>query len=261
MAKSVQFSNASFARSVCVAHSQQQQRRRQRSVHSVCASTSYNNNTATHSNSNSKNDQSSGSAVAAASTRRGLMLSSTLAAVSALMMRDDTASVQAYESYDKSIKPKENKTSSIGIEDMRSKNAGVQLIYEARDVDLPLKDRYLYSRDGEAGKALTPEETVARVGDAKARIDGEVRAAIQGQDWAKARNALRGRAGFLRFDLNYLVSLKDKASKKEAIELKKSALQKIEDLDYQLRLKNQEASNGKIEVALAELDKAIAFLK
>merc|ERR1719217_264242 len=167
----------------------------------------------------------------------------------------------AYDKYDSYIKPTGKGATSIGIEDMRKKNAGVQLIYEARDIDLPLKDRYVYSRDAEAGKEMTPDATVKRIGDARDRIDGEVRAAIQGQDWAKARNALRGRAGFLRFDLNYLVSLKDKASKKEAIELKKSALQKIEDLDYQLRLKNQEASNGKIEVALAELDKAIAFLK
>ena len=97
---------------------------------------------------------------------------------------------------------------------MRKKNAGVQLIYEARDVDLPLKDRYVYSRDGEAGKEMTPESTLQRISDARGRIDGEVRTAIAGNDWVKARNALRGRAGFLRFDLNYLVSLKDKAAKR-----------------------------------------------
>ena len=57
------------------------------------------------------------------------------------------------------------------------------------------------------------------------------------------------------------MSLKDKESKKEAIKLKTNALQKIEDLDYQLRLKNQETATGKIEIALAELDKAISFLK
>ena len=150
---------------------------------------------------------------------------------------------------------------SIGIEDMRKKNAGVQLIYEARDIDLPLKDRYVYSRDAEAGKEMTPEATVKRIGDARDRIDGEVRKAIAGADWPRARNALRGRAGFLRFDLNYLISLKDKAAKKEAIALKKNALQSIEDLDFQLRQKNQDSSNAKIEVALAELDKAVSFLK
>ena len=144
---------------------------------------------------------------------------------------------------------------------MRKKNAGVQLIYEARDVDLPLKDRYLYSRDGEAGKEMTPESTLQRISDARGRIDGEVRTAIAGNDWVKARNGLRSRAGFLRFDLNYLVSLKDKAAKKEAIKLKTSALQKIEDLDFQLRQKDQASSEKKIEVALAELNKAVSFLK
>ena len=40
-----------------------------------------------------------------------------------------------------------------------------------------------------------------------------------------------------------------------------SALQKIEDLDFQLRQKDQASSEKKIEVALAELDKAVSFLK
>jgi len=167
----------------------------------------------------------------------------------------------AYDQYDKYIKGNGNGASSIGIEDKRKENPGVQLIYEARDVDLPLKERYVFSRDQEAGKDMTPETTLNRINDARVRIDGEVRKAIGGNDWALARNQLRTRVSFLRYDLNYLVSLKDKQAKKEAIELKKNALAKIEDLDFQLRNKNQETSNAKLEVALAALDKTISFLK
>lgn len=249
MAKAVSFSFASthrFHRSSTSNH--------RRCVTTLCSSpsstsTSYQNNTTN---------------TVASTTRRSLLTSTTLGLAATLMNINEEKSSNvsyAYDSYDKTIKKKENGTTSIGIQDMREKNAGVQLIYEARDIDLPLKDRYLYSRDGEAGKQLSPEETLSRVNDAKDRINSEVRVAIEGQDWAKARNALRGRVGFLRFDLNYLVSLKDKEAKKEAIKLKTNALQKIEDLDYQLRLKNQETATGKIEIALAELDKAISFLK
>merc|ERR1712118_212106 len=86
---------------------------------------------------------------------------------------------------------------------------GFDLIYEARDLDLPQD-----VRDGLTQARSSVDETKKRVVELKKCITLEVLSYIKKAYWTEAKESLRLRVGTLRFDLNTLVEMKTKTEKK-----------------------------------------------
>jgi len=128
---------------------------------------------------------------------------------------------------------------SIELTDKRAENqSGLQLIYEARDLDLDQKPR----SDGPSRfsfQKLTAKETAARAKESVARINKDVGEYVGKKYWTQASNELRRQVGTLRFDINNLVELKG-ADSKEA----KAFYKKLEALDFSIRQKDQDAATA-----------------
>merc|ERR1711924_138685 len=95
-------------------------------------------------------------------------------------------------------------------DDRKAKSIGYDLIYEARDLDLPQN-----VRDGLTQARSSVDDTKKRVSESKTRITKEVLPYIEKAYWTKAKEALRLQVGTLRFDLNTLAETKNKTEKKE----------------------------------------------
>lgn len=123
----------------------------------------------------------------------------------------------------------------IDILDKRKENVeGLQLIYEARDLDLNERtDQEGPSRF--AFQKLTPEETFARAQEANKRLNGDVQEYIEKEYWTQASNELRRAVGSLRFDVDNLVKLKGKEFAPKQVDL----FVTIEKLDFAIRQKDQ----------------------
>lgn len=142
------------------------------------------------------------------------------------------------------------------IDDRSVRGRGFDLIYEARDLDLPQS-----TRDGFTQARGSLEETKARVKESEARIDADLEPFIKKNYWTECREQLRRQIGTLRFDLNVLADTKGvKADKKKAQELKKDFLAAVEDLDFSLREKDEASSLKKLEAAKSALDNILAFV-
>lgn len=139
------------------------------------------------------------------------------------------------------------------FDDRKAKKTGYDLIYEARDLDLPQN-----VRDGFTQARENLELTKSRVKESEKRLDSDVLPKIEKAYWTLAREELRLQVGTLRFDLNTLASIKAKEDKKKALALRKDFLAAVEDLDLSLRAKNKEAALGKLQVAQAKLDTVLA---
>jgi photosystem II oxygen-evolving enhancer protein 3 len=153
------------------------------------------------------------------------------------------------------------------IDDRKAKATGYELIYEARDLDIPQA-----ARDGMTQARSDLEATKRAVKEAEKRIDTLILPSIKKNYWCavwhllcagdtagigirpagrvqrtngrastipspvpfyvlfcrtEAREELRRQVGTLRFDLNALASAKTKDAKKEAIALKKEFIAKV----------------------------------
>merc|ERR1711881_816643 len=108
-------------------------------------------------------------------------------------------------------------------DDRKVKSTGFELIYEARDLDLPQN-----VRDGLTQVRSSVDDTKKRVTESKKRITQEVLPYIKKAYWTEAKEALRLQVGTLRFDLNTLSETKSKAEKKTALEAKKQFFSDIE---------------------------------
>merc|ERR1711977_767383 len=86
---------------------------------------------------------------------------------------------------------------------------GFDLIYEARDLDLPQG-----VRDGLTQARSSTGDTKKRVAESKTRITKEVLPYIEKAYWTEAKEALRLQVGTLRFDLNTLAETKMDAALK-----------------------------------------------
>ncbi|GIL52023.1 hypothetical protein Vafri_7985, partial [Volvox africanus] len=140
------------------------------------------------------------------------------------------------------------------FDDRKARNTGFDLIYEARDLDLPQS-----VRDGLTQARTSLDETIKRVKESETRIDADLEGFIKKNYWTEAREQLRRQVGTLRFDLNTLASSKAvKADKKKALELKKDFIQKVEDLDFALRAKDEPSALKKLEAAKSALDTVLA---
>jgi len=139
------------------------------------------------------------------------------------------------------------------FDDRAVREKGFDIIYEARELDLPQS-----VRDGLTQARSSLEDTKQRVKESEARIDADLEPYIRKNYWIEARNELRRQIGTLRFDLNTLVSTKAKEEKKAAAELRKDFIAKVEALDFALRSKDEAAALTKLEAAKASLDNVLA---
>ncbi|ABP00039.1 psbQ, PSII-Q, OEE3, photosystem II polypeptide, oxygen evolving enhancer 3 [Ostreococcus lucimarinus CCE9901] len=127
----------------------------------------------------------------------------------------------------------------IELTDKRVENqTGLQLIYEARDLELDQKPR----SDGPSRfsfQKLSQKETAARATESVTRINKDVGEYVGKKYWTQASNELRRQVGTLRFDINNLVEIKG-ADAAQA----KAFYKKLENLDFSIRQKDQEAATA-----------------
>jgi len=101
---------------------------------------------------------------------------------------------------------------------------------QARDFDLPLKERFYL-------QPLTPVEAAKRAKESAKEIVS-VKEFIDKKAWPYVQNDLRARAGYLRFDLNTVISSKPKEEKQILKDLTGKLFQDIDNLDYAARMKS-----------------------
>merc|ERR1719378_1384180 len=97
-------------------------------------------------------------------------------------------------------------------DDRKAKSTGFDIIYEARDLDLPQN-----VRDGLTQARSSVDDTKKRVAESKNRITQGVLPYIKKAYWTEAKEALRLQVGTLRFDLGTLAETKPKAEMKVAL--------------------------------------------
>lgn len=123
------------------------------------------------------------------------------------------------------------------IDDRKAKAKGFDIIYEARDLDLPQGQR-----DGLFQARGDIELTKKRIAESKARIDGKLAGDIEKKYWTEAREELRRQVGTLSFDINTLAAQLPKADRKATEELKKTLKTEVSALDFAIRKKNKDAA-------------------
>ncbi|WJX85868.1 Oxygen-evolving enhancer protein 3-2, chloroplastic [Trifolium repens] len=121
---------------------------------------------------------------------------------------------------------------------------------EARDLKLPLKDRFYL-------QPLTPTEAAAR---AKVSAEEIVAAKkfIDQKAWPFLQNDLRLRAGYLRYDLNTIISSKPKDQKQSLKELTGKLFQDIDNLDYAAKKKNSSDAEKYYAIAVSTLNDVLS---
>eukprot|EP00252_Welwitschia_mirabilis_P011481 TRINITY_DN2573_c0_g1_i2.p1 TRINITY_DN2573_c0_g1~~TRINITY_DN2573_c0_g1_i2.p1 ORF type:complete len:204 (+),score=12.43 TRINITY_DN2573_c0_g1_i2:70-681(+) len=106
----------------------------------------------------------------------------------------------------------------------------VQLADEARDLKLPLKERFYL-------QPLTADEAKARAKESANDII-KVKELIDKKAWPYVQNDLRLRAEYLRYDLNTVINSKPKDQKKPLKDLTAKLFDSINNLDYAARNKS-----------------------
>lgn len=138
--------------------------------------------------------------------------------------------------------------SQIDLADKRAENKnGLQLIYEARDLENDNRTKDAEGPSGFALQKLTPDETRLRAKEAASRLSGEVIEYVNKKYWTQASNSLRRAVYTLRFDINNLVVEKGGAKKSNSLQEAKDAkvlYQTIEKLDFAIRSKDQYAAQN-----------------
>jgi len=139
------------------------------------------------------------------------------------------------------------------FDDRKVREKGFDLIYEARDLDLPQN-----VRDGLTQQRQSIDSTKQRVKESETRIDTDLEPFIKKSYWTEAREQLRRQVGTLRFDLNVLADTKPKEEKKKALALRKDFIAQVEALDYALRSKDQATALDKLASTKTALDTVLA---
>merc|ERR1711959_32492 len=140
-------------------------------------------------------------------------------------------------------------------DDRLAKASGFDLIYEARDLDLPQN-----IRDGLTQSRGSLTETKNRVSESKLRFAVEVLPSLKKSYWTKAKEALRLQIGTLRMDLKTLSEALPLVDKEPALAIKATFWSEIESLDFYMRQKDLEASLSTYKAALTSLDSLLTFL-
>lgn len=141
------------------------------------------------------------------------------------------------------------------IDDRKARAKGFDIIYEARDLDLPQS-----VRDGLTQARSDVSATKKRISESQRRIEADLEPFIQKAYWTEAREQLRRQVGTLRFDINTLSAQLSKDSRKEAEALKKAFVSEVSDLDFALRKKNKATALKELADTKAALDAVLAKL-
>lgn len=138
------------------------------------------------------------------------------------------------------------------FDDRKAVEKGFNLIYEARDLDLPQA-----TRDGFTQARSSIDETKKRVAESKARIVNSVLPFVKKAYWTEAKEELRRQVGTLRFDLNTLASTKAKEEKKASLAANKAFIKQVETFDLAIRQKKQDKALAAYDAVIAALDAAV----
>ncbi|GAV71257.1 PsbQ domain-containing protein [Cephalotus follicularis] len=123
---------------------------------------------------------------------------------------------------------------------------------EARDLDLPLKERFFI-------QPLAPSEAAARAKESAKEIVG-VKSLIDKKAWPYVQNDLRLRASYLRYDLNTVIAAKPKDEKKSLKELTGKLFQTISNLDHAAKIKSTPEAEKYYTETVSTLNDVIAKL-
>eukprot|EP00271_Cylindrocystis_brebissonii_P023522 TRINITY_DN979_c0_g1_i1.p2 TRINITY_DN979_c0_g1~~TRINITY_DN979_c0_g1_i1.p2 ORF type:complete len:228 (-),score=49.21 TRINITY_DN979_c0_g1_i1:868-1551(-) len=123
---------------------------------------------------------------------------------------------------------------------------GTESADQARDVDIPLKERFYL-------QPLSASEAIARAKESADQIIA-VKPLILKKAWPYVQNDLRSKGSYLRLDLSTAINAKPREEKKALSALLKQLNESIESLDYAARVKN-------VDKALASYDSTVTLLK
>ncbi|GFQ03680.1 oxygen-evolving enhancer protein 3-2 chloroplastic [Phtheirospermum japonicum] len=123
---------------------------------------------------------------------------------------------------------------------------------EARDFELPLKDRFYL-------QPKTPTEAAARAKESAKEIIA-VKAQIDKKAWPYVQNDLRLRAGYLRYDLNTVIAAKSKEEKQALKGLSDKLFKNISDLDHAAKIKSSPEAEKYYAETVSALNDVLAKL-
>ncbi|KAI5066458.1 hypothetical protein GOP47_0019082 [Adiantum capillus-veneris] len=123
---------------------------------------------------------------------------------------------------------------------------------QARDTDLPLKERFYL-------QPLSPSDAAARAKESAKDIVN-VKALIDKKAWPYVQNDLRLKASYLRFDINTVIASKSKAEKKALKPLVDKLFDEINNLDYAARSKSVPNANKYYSTTVSSLNDVLAKL-
>ncbi|KAM7525190.1 hypothetical protein LguiA_015092 [Lonicera macranthoides] len=123
---------------------------------------------------------------------------------------------------------------------------------EARDLDLPLKERFFI-------QPLTPAEAAERAKESAKEIVN-VKEFIDKKAWPSVQNDLRLRAEYLRYDLNTVISSKSKEEKKVLKDLSGKLFQDLSNLDHAAKVKSSSQAEKYYADTVSSLNDVLAKL-
>ncbi|MFS7905232.1 putative oxygen-evolving enhancer protein [Helianthus anomalus] len=123
---------------------------------------------------------------------------------------------------------------------------------QARDLDLPLKNRFYL-------QPLSPTEAAARAKESAKEILN-VKEFIDKKAWPYVQNDLRLRSEYLRFDLNTVIAAKPKDEKKQLKDLTGKLFQDMADLDYAAKIKSSADAEKSYAAAVSSLNDVLSKL-
>jgi len=141
------------------------------------------------------------------------------------------------------------------FDDRKALDKGFEIIYEARDLDIPQAQR-----DGLTAARTNPAATKKAIQESADRIKAKVATDIKKAYWTEAKEELRRQVGTLRFNINALAEQKPKAEKKAVLALKKDFFAAVEATDFAIRSKDGAKAEAEFAKATAALDAVLAAL-
>lgn len=129
---------------------------------------------------------------------------------------------------------------------------GTLLSDEARDLELPLKERFYI-------QPLSADQAAARAKESAKQIL-EVKKLIDKKAWPYVQNDLRSKASYLRYDLNTVISSKPKDQKKPLKTLTTKLFDTLDNLDYAARSKDTPKAEKYYAEAVTALNDVISKL-
>ncbi|KAG7019660.1 Oxygen-evolving enhancer protein 3-2, chloroplastic, partial [Cucurbita argyrosperma subsp. argyrosperma] len=123
-------------------------------------------------------------------------------------------------------------------------------VQAARDLDLPLKDRFFL-------QPQSPEMAVARAKESAKDIIN-VKESIDKKAWPFVRDDLRLKAEYLRYDLKTIISAKPKEEKQALKDLTGKLFQDINNLDYAAKIKSSSEAEKYYAQTVSTLNDVLA---